>query len=582
MLLAAAGVVGTLLCLLSLPGADVNDLGQFGLIPALPLTWYLGLVVLLGGSLAAGLVPRVPWWLAAGQLVALVLVLYGTVPLLSATPRYTWSYKHLGVTRFIEVFGVVDPQIDIYHRWPGFFALAALYGTLAGRPEPTSYASFCGPLFVLVQTLLVVAIAREVHRDRSKAWLAGSLFSVINWVGQDYFAPQPLALALGLGVLWIVLREFGEEPGPRRMALLARLTRTPPSRAVDPPPLVPPASRQWRRGAALVVVVVLFAAIVPSHQLTPYLVVITISVLTVTGFVRPWWLPLVLGATAVAYLIPNLDYILNTFGIFSGFDVFNNAHPSVPNEHSLPGKVLAARAGESLSAVLFLSGLGGLVLAWRRGIRVLLVATACMLAPVLLLFGQSYGGEGALRVILFSAPWAAILITGWVLGTARRRSVVAFSTLAVVMTALFLPAYFGQEELNIVPASEVQAAEYLYENGVSGSVVLLSAPGFPIRLNERYPLFAGPLSDKDPNFLADESRQRRPLGPSDVPAVVDQIRQYSDRGYVVFSKTQESFATTYGVSSTTDLRELERALLESGRFRVFYQNDTTRIYELLK
>jgi hypothetical protein len=221
------------------------------------------------------------------------------------------------------------------------------------------------------------------------------------------------------------------------------------------------------------------------------------------------------------------------------------------------------------------------VLAWRNGQRRLLAPVVCLLAPVLLLFGQSYGGEGALRVILFSSPWAAVLIASGVATPLRRRGKVAFLALLGVLTALFLPAYLGQEEINMMPASEVVASRYLYDNAVPGSVVVLAGPNFPIRLTERYPLLRGPLSDKDPNLLSEESRQRRAFGPLDVPAVVDVIHDYSDHGYVVFSRTEEQYATVYGLSSAADLRGLEDQLVWSGRFRPFYRNDSTRIYELV-
>lgn len=578
LVLTLALVVGVLLSLVSLHWA-ASSLGDYGLPPALPFVWYLGLLVLVLSAVAALALGRVRPWLSGAHLIGLVVVLYGSGAILAGPPRFAWTYKHVGVTRYITAYGKVDPNIDIYHRWPGFFSLASMFGSVAGRPDPVSYAAWAGPFFVVVQSLLVVAIAKTMLSSTRAAWAAGLLFATINWVGQDYFSPQTFAFTLALGVFWLAMLHYKSSPTGRLGRLgtwvLAKVGRTDQHRdqVLTPEPL-------WGPRTALAVILVVYAAIVPTHQLTPYIIVLVLGVLAVAGAIRPRWVPLVLLVLALAFLVPNFNYVQQHYNVFSGLDPFSNAEPVNSLDHATAGKVLNVDAGYLITLVFALLALVSLVIAWRRGKVGVFHAALAFAAPLLILLGQSYGGEGSLRVILFAAPWAAVLIAAAFAMRAGRRILVLVPVL-VVFLALFMPAYYGVEEINRMPRSEVVASDFLYANGQAGSIVVLSAANFPLRLGERYPLFRGPRNDADPVLTRGPALRNRPLGAADVPTVVKAIERYGPKGYVVFSDSQEEYAKVFGVTDPSNLRSLEAAMLQSGRFRVFYENDTTRIYELV-
>ena len=84
-------------------------------------------------------------------------------------------------------------------------------------------------------------------------------------------------------------------------------------------------------------------------------------------------------------------------------------------------------------------------------------------APFFVLFGQNYGGEASLRIILFSSPWCAALISWGLATVSRARLRWTLTTLAAVLfTALFVPSFLGQEELNIISPAEVRASDWFY------------------------------------------------------------------------------------------------------------------------
>lgn len=232
--------------------------------------------------------------------------------------------------------------------------------------------------------------------------------------------------------------------------------------------------------------------------------------------------------------------------------------------------------------MLWLGGISATLLLLRRGLLIRALPLLLLaISPVAIVFGQNYGGEASLRIVLFSSPWWSALIA-WGLYTVRRRRLRLFISLAVagLCAALFVPAFFGQEELNIVSQGELQASQYFYDHGRPGSVLLLSAPGFPYKYGSSYPQFRGPEGDADPNLLSARLLRHRRLGVDDVANVVSVIKQYSSAGYIAFSKEQTAYAEVFRLTPPGAMSSLEAAIGRSPDFRLWYGNRDARIYEL--
>ena len=45
-------------------------------------------------------------------------MLYGTAPLVYSQGRYSWLYKTIGVVRYVNANGRLNPAIDIYQNCP--------------------------------------------------------------------------------------------------------------------------------------------------------------------------------------------------------------------------------------------------------------------------------------------------------------------------------------------------------------------------------------------------------------------------------------------------------------------------------
>lgn len=573
-------VLGIVAWVLSLSSIHTGNLGQYGLPPALPFLWYAGLaLVLVGAVIAIWGTPRPSGWLIAGYVLGVTAILYATIPAITSVPQYSWLYKHVGVVGYIQQHGHTTPSIDIYNRWPGFFAGSAMLAKLAGLRSIIPVVGWAEPFFTALAAGLTAAIAHAISRSKRVAGAAALIFLVGNWVGQAYFSPQAVAFVLALALLLVVVRTLVTAAGAERVTrLIARVVRR--------PQLTPelPLQLQWPRVATVTVILVLDFVITASHQLTPYMLILQVGLLALLGIVRPWLVVLGMIVITVAYLLPNLSYVSHNYGLFTSIDPFNNVqHAQLYEANPGPGKSFNSHTAQALTFILWLAAAAGAFVLARRGLgrrALLLIVLAVM--PFCLIFGNNYGGEASLRVILFSTPACAVLIAWALSGIVRPLArVLTFGVLAAVMAALFLAAYFGTSEINITTPSEVTAAQYVYAHASRGSVIMLSAPNFPTRLASNYNEFRGPKGEDDPNLLSANTLRYRSLGPADIPVVISAIHRYARTGFLVFSKSQTEYAQVFRLTPPGQLQNLERAVARSPRFRLWYASGDTRVYQLV-
>ena len=170
-----------------------------------------------------------------------------------------------------------------------------------------------------------------------------------------------------------------------------------------------------RSGPFIVALAALFFVLTASHELSPYIVVVQIVALSITGLARPRWIALVAVAIALGYLLPNFTYVNSHYGLTSSLgSFFNNVRPpsdaSGGVEPSQADKIIAD-CTKLLSVGIWLLAIAG---AWRlrKSRRIVVALLLLTFTPILVLLGGAYGNEGLLRVYLFSLPWAVALAAG--------------------------------------------------------------------------------------------------------------------------------------------------------------------------
>ena len=446
----------------SLPSIDTRTIPDIGLIGSLPLLFFAALMVLAISFGFLMLLNPAKSWLWLLHLGLLILILHGTLPILYDVPRFPWTYKHIGVTSYIQIHNGINQGLDAYHNWPGFFALGALWTEALGMKSSLEFAKWAQLVFNLLYLGPLLMIYGTMGRSRQAVWVAAWLFFMTSWVSQDYFAPQAFNFYLFLIVVAVVLNWLNHNPQVRTRKARAvavasefssdetnattissgdtisvsSIQTIPDSSLNSNEPVMQSEPRlNWyfrlmrravqsdqagleaspgQRYGLIGFLIVTFMVIVSSHQLTPFMLIAGLTALAFWRRLRYPWLPVLLGVLVVVWgLSFAKSYTTGQSQWYSSLGQF------VQNLQENTSETLEESQGRVTASllikvyVLFIWGLAALggIQQMRRGIvplRAMLLAVAPF--PIILL--NSYGGEMLLRIYFFSLPFMTMLITG--------------------------------------------------------------------------------------------------------------------------------------------------------------------------
>jgi hypothetical protein len=427
---------GLALFWLPLRAIDLGAMDGLGLISALPVASLCGLAIVAISFVVLLARSRPATALMAVILVGVVFCLDGVTAIVEPLPRFPTAYQIAGFVNYVSQTGHVEPSLAAYFSWPGFFALIAFVTSAAGVHSLLPLLTWWP---VVIDTLLLVPfllLTRALRINWRARWLAALLLCIGNWVGQDYFSPQSFNFLLYLVFLAILLVWFGRpvwSSGHRADVALAGVSRERPAGVSRERPIgasrvraalrLPAASytagelpaRQVAtpiRGILLLLLILIFAVSTLSHQLTPFLMIVTCAGLVLAGRCWPRGLPALFAVILVGWI----SY--GAVGYWSGHAsvIFGNlGELSGTFSASVSGRVIgtpihqwADKSRIGLAALMVLLALGGLARRWRGGVtdRVLIVA---FVAPLTIAGLQNYGGEIALRIYMFALPAIAVL-----------------------------------------------------------------------------------------------------------------------------------------------------------------------------
>lgn len=546
-----------------LPSADPRRMTDLGMISLLTPAMAAALVLLLLSAVAALRRPAREAVLAA-HVVLFVVMIHATPAIVFGTPRYSWSWKHIGIVDYILRHGGVDTTLEslgIYHNWPGMFAGSGLLTDLMGAHNAIALALWAPVAFNLLDLLALRFLLRSLTSDVRTVWLAIVLFFVTNWVGQDYFSPQAACYFLYLVLIGLVLRGLRAR-GPRTLAPPSELSRT----------------------VALALVVVLVLAIASSHQITPLITVLALAGLVLTRQVRGWYLPVLALGIAVGwaflvargYTVENLRDQIAALG-----EPVKNAQDTLAAGDALSGEqVLVSRGGRAVVMLIGLLAGVGTVRAWR-GRRLDLAPVVLAAAPLGLIGLTDFGGEVLFRAFLFAVPFLAYLGALALLPSpdGARRPIswlrgVAVGVAVLVLLPGFLLGYYGKDRMNYFTPEEVQAATWLYSEAPPDSLIVEGTRNYPsMFLN--YERFTFVPIAREPA----DSRDRLLAHP--VPVLASWLSQMRyESSYLILTRSQKAESDLLGEMPRGALDRVEKALRASPRFRVAYENRDAVVFTL--
>lgn len=540
-------VIAILVWAASVPGLSGIDASLYGLL-------FSGTGPMVGVAI---MLTTVSFALAirARQLPAAVLALGSAITVSRATtfvatevPLYDWTYKHIAVVDYIQQHGLImPPGTDIYTKWPSFFVTVAWFCDVTGL-NPTTLAHVWAPIIHILIAVSVYSAARIFGLSPRVALTAAFVIEIVNWVAQDYLSPQSWTLIMSFGLLTLLI-----------------------------------ASRESRSAGILAILP--FVAIVPSHQLTPYWLMLTTGLLILAKRVRPWWVLLVMAAVAGGYLLMNLEAVA-PYGFSLGASPVKNAESNLGDVVGSPAKWFTSAVCRSVSATVFLSALAAAWWLRKRG-RPVLVPCILAFSPLLMLLGLSYGGEAIFRVYLYSLLGLGLLIAPllvWALDRPRRRRIAlpaAAATCWMAVVALAsLNSFVALWPFVYETTHQVELMKKITAAAKPGTrIMMVHAGGMPTRIGEQYALqtLKFPDFDKPISLNLGGTRDEFP-SEQQLQDLESNVEQHPFDTYVIFSEQSRRAVDYYRNYRPEGVVEFQEYLANSPNWQTLYHNGENIIF----
>ncbi len=575
--LAALAGLALALALWSMGQVDPLKIDGAGLVRVLPPLYFVGLGLCLVGFVGTLSLRRLVPLLLIWQLAVTIIVLHGADPIIHGLPRLEASYRHLGIADAIHQAGRLDPGLDAYFNWPGFFSSLAMLTGASGVNNLTAVATWAPVGVNLLLLAPLLALAKRLTANPRQAWAAVWVFYLCSWVGQDYLSPQAFAFLLMVALFAVLLSAFhgwAWPPTRNRFTTKLNLVVHNLDGAVPRQGMIAPSGRDLTILIAACSLILLTLS--ASHQLTPFAIIPLMAAMLLIGRVRLRYLPVLAVLLPVAWLLfPASTYLsghltqlfgsfgnigANTFGAVSSRVAGSDAHMFV----------VYTRMAE-VALVWLLAALGALA-GYRRKTP-WLAAAAGAIAPLMLIPAQPYGGELLLRLYLFSLPFAACLV---VLPLLSDRSAALSAKRALglllmgsVLAGATVVSRYGNDGMESFSAEEIKVVEELYATAPEGSILIEAVRNTPWRFQH--------YADYDYRALAAAAPVANPA-----PLGCDAANQIARKAgaYLIITNSQLEAAGLLGITPPGDLQRFAAECGTSPGWSKVYENTAGVIFHI--
>jgi hypothetical protein len=528
----ASTTAGTIIWLVSALMSQHAPQRTWGMLVVVPISWYVGLALVTVGLVTSSGNRR---YEGVASVASLFFALKATPAIVYDLPRVPFVTRHLGVVQYVLTHGSVHWNIDIYQSWPALFA-ATGWLTASLRFHNLLLLAKWWPAFIGAMGLVVFyPITTRFIADHRRRCLACAFLVLADSIGQDYFSPQSIGVVLALGIFLFAIPAPDETKRARNLRITAAL--------------------------ALGVIVV------PTHQLTPFLVVAGLTMLAVFRIIRPWWLPIPIAVTTIAWASlhwSSWHQYLKSQGLASNATTGSVPAGFRPENFSLD----VARWG--LAAGILIVGILALVAVLTQRTRVAFGLAACAAANAAILVVTNYGSEGSFRVALFALPWLAILAASIEIRKIPSIPILLATVPLLVVVHLF--ADYPLDAVFLMQPPDVSAAAY-YNRVATPHTALVYGGVNPGLISANYFFAGGPLPVANPE-LADPGRAASALLP------FLRSTHHGKTIYILFSASSARYDELFGLEPVSYYDSVERDLVASRKLRLVFRSGNTALYKV--
>jgi len=572
-------VSGIVIWFFALPLINVNLMNDLGLVSVLPPGTFIALALMTISFSLLVTAPKLNTAMIFIHMAVLVIMLYGITAVIEVIPRFSPSWRHAGIIDYIIRNEMVNPRIDAYFNWPGFFIMGALITQIAGLDSSVLFLQWAPVFFQLIYLGPLWMIYTSLTNSRRLVWFGIWIFYLTNWVGQDYFSPQAMNFFYFLVIVAILVKWFRKNeiilPKIAESKLVKKLPKiqsliTQIFHGENPSPsLISPLQKAF----FLLMIVLIYFVSITSHQLTQFAILMSIVLLLMFQRIAPKILPvvmLILSGMWIAYMA-SAFMAGRLAGMLEAFGQLENALDAnlVDRMNGSPGHMVVTQIRLVLTLGVWLAALIGFVRQWLRGTfetsAALLVA-----APFPLLIMQTYGGEMLMRIYMFSLPFAAYLAAAIIFPLIKDppswRYTAAIGLVSAALIVVFWYGRYGNERMEYFTPAELQAVEFTYDHAEPGSLIASVTTNLPYKyINYEQYKYA---------------RLEKDVVKGDFVALIATMKNPKfDHTYLLITRAQEAYMEMYYGVGTVDLTRLENQLLLDPTARVIFINEDAKILE---
>lgn len=572
--------IGSAVWLFSLPQVNVEQMNDLGLVSVIPPTGWTALALLAVSFSLILTAQKVNSVLIFFHVVILVFMLYGITAIVETVPRFGPSWRHAGVIDYILRNENVNPRIDAYFNWPGFFIMGGLITQIAGLDSAVYFLKWSPFFFQLLYMGPLWMIYNSLTSSRRLVWFGIWVFYLVNWVGQDYFSPQAMNFFYFLVILAILLRWFRSSevslPGWLNGKFLQRMPRIQGfiTRLLTSEKTLPVSTSLTQKAFFLLMIVLIYFVSITSHQLTQFAILFSVLLLLLFQRITPRALPIIMlvlsgmwiAYMASAFMAGRLKGMLEAFGqLETALDA------NLVNRMSgSPGHMVVTQLRLGLTLSVWLAAMLGFVRQWLRG-TLETSAALLVVAPFPLLIMQTYGGEMLMRIYMFSLPLAAFLAAALIFPIIKEppswRYTAAVSLVSAVLLGVFWFGRYGNERMEYFTLAEVEAVEFTYQHAEPGSLIATVTTNLPYKYIN-YEKYKYVKLEKD-------------LVLGDMVSLFTTLKNPKyDHAYLLFTRAQEAYVEMYYDPGLIDFEKLENQLLLDPQIKVIYTNPDAKILEI--
>ena len=524
--------------------------GVLGFLPQISVFWYAGLACLLAGIVLARGHSE---WHAASGVLSLLAALTLTPALVYAMPRNQTAARHIQLVQQVLQAHFLNRGAGIYEAYSGFFSGMAWLCDLAGIHDPTGIATYwpflVGVLAVAELRLLFGRLTASPYR----IWAAIALVIVVNTIGEDYFSPQSVGFALGLGI-------FGLAVGPR--------------------PRWPGLDERAR----ITLLVLAGCALAVTHELSPYIVGGVLVVLVIFRTIRPWYVPATVLLPAISWALLNLNDLSGFISLDDLWHLSNFKVPETPVTPGLERLPIVAESSDALAlglvVLIALASIGFMRTIRDRSAWAFMVSAGVGLGVTGV---NSYGNEGIYRAALFAIPWLAAMTLRAVAPGARRWVDGSYAAAAVLLTGTYLVAAFGLDNTDVIRPADFQALRTYEAIAAPDSFLLAMANGaMPVSvglsaLNPRAVAWYAIIAPAKALALHPDQADVSDLA-SNYVRYANRIGGTTNELYAVWSPASAAGSVDYGQETLSQAQAWRTLMIASPDWRVIYASQGTYLF----